>query len=190
MFTSLSHDMRTPLNAITNSLQLIGFTIEEMKRKTSKFKDIDETLKPLYPRFERYIKIGDISSCLLLNLVEDILDLAKINAKMFKLNINPFKLGILLDEINHIFRFQWVERNLDFRIICNPALFEYSFVSDDKRIKQVLINLASNSIKFTERGVISISVSQFDSNGDHFLKFKVRDTGIGISKNDIPKLFK
>ena len=77
MFTSLSHDMRTPLNAITNSLQLIGITIEEIENKISKIKDIENIIKPLFLRIERYIKVGDISSWLLLNLVEDILDLAK-----------------------------------------------------------------------------------------------------------------
>ena len=190
MFTSLSHDMRTPLNAITNSYQLIGFTVEEMRNRLSKHQNIDESLKDLYPRYERYIKIGDISSCLLLNLVEDILDLAKFNAKMFKLNIESFKLGSLLEEISFLFKFQWDEKNIDFRIIWDPVLLNSTFESDAKRIKQVLINLASNSIKFTQKGEISISVSTFEVNGENFIKFQIKDTGMGINKNDIPKLFK
>ena len=89
MFTSLSHDMRTPLNAITNSLQLIGITIEEIENKISKIKDIENIIKPLFLRIERYIKVGDISSWLLLNLVEDILDLAK-----FFLQLNAYWINI------------------------------------------------------------------------------------------------
>ena len=63
-------------------------------------------------------------------------------------------------------------------------------MSDNKRIKQVLINLISNSFKFTERGRIEIKIGEFKRNGDDFLKFEVSDTGVGISKQDIPKLFK
>ena len=67
---------------------------------------------------------------------------------------------------------------------------ERNILSDNKRIKQVLINLISNSFKFTERGRIEIKIGEFKRNGDNFLKFEVSDTGVGISKEDIPKLFK
>ena len=190
MFTSLSHDMRTPLNAITNSLQLIGFTVEDMRKKLSKLEEANRVCSQLYPRFERFIMIGDISSCLLLNLVEDILDLAKFSANMFKLNINPFKLDTLLNEIDSLFDFQWTERRLRFRILWDQDLANSTFESDAKRIKQVLINLVSNSIKFTEKGEITIKVSKFEDNNKLFLKFKVRDTGVGINNNDFSKLFK
>ena len=67
---------------------------------------------------------------------------------------------------------------------------ERNILSDNKRIKQVLINLISNSFKFTERGRIEIKIGEFKRNGDDFLKFEVSDTGVGISKQDIPRLFK
>ena len=64
------------------------------------------------------------------------------------------------------------------------------FVADHKRIKQVLINLISNSVKFTERGSITVTVSKFESENELYLEFTVKDTGVGISQNDIPKLFR
>ena len=109
---------------------------------------------------------------------------------MFKLNISSFKLSALLDEINFLFEFQWIERRISFKIVWDPDIIDWFFESDSKRIKQVIINLVSNSIKFTERGGIIIRVSRFKTNNEIFLKFKVKDTGIGINQNDIPKLFK
>ena len=190
MFTSLSHDMRTPLNSITNSFHLIGYTIEDMKKKIAKFEALENTCNPYYPKLEKYIKVGEISSYLLQNLVEDILDLAKFNANIFKLNIIQFKLGTLLNEINFLFAFQWNEKGLKFRIVWDVDLANANFESDLKRIKQVLINLISNSIKFTEKGGITLKVSKFEDNNKIFLEFKVKDTGVGINKDDFPKLFK
>ena len=109
---------------------------------------------------------------------------------MFKLNISSFKLSALLDEINFLFEFQWIERRISFKIVWDPDIIDWFFESDSKRIKQVIINLVSNSIKFTEKGGIIIRVSRFKTNNEIFLKFKVKDTGIGINQSDIPKLFK
>ena len=96
----------------------------------------------------------------------------------------------LLSEIDFLFEFQWTERKLAFKIIWDQDLANLYFESDAKRIKQVLINLVSNSIKFTERGRITITVSKIEANNELFLKFKVKDTGIGINQNDMPKLFR
>ena len=190
MFTSLSHDMRTPLNAITNSLQLSSLIVEEMKKKIVKFNEANAACQSFFTRFERFIQIGQISSWLLLNLIEDILDMAKFKAKMFKLIMSEFKLSSLLTEVDFLFGFQWVERNLRFKIVWDPDLAKTTFIADSKRIKQVLINLISNSVKFTERGSITVTVSKLEFEDELYLEFAVKDTGVGISQNDITKLFK
>ena len=190
MFASLSHDMRTPLNAFSNSLKLIDLTFDEVKKKILKHREINESYEVLQPRLQKYFKIGEISSWLLLNLVEDILDMAKFSAKTFQLNIEPFKLESVLKEIEFIFGFQWAEKRLGFRIHCDEDINDEVFNSDPKRLKQVLINLVSNSFKFTERGRITITVSKIIEMANLFLKFEVHDTGVGINKKDIPKLFK
>ena len=106
MFASLSHELRTPLNAFSNSLNLIQFTFNEIKKKIDKFPKLNNEVELLYPRINKFIKIGEVSSCLLMNLVDDILDMSKFNAKTFQLNINNFKLADLLKDIDYIFGFQ------------------------------------------------------------------------------------
>ena len=161
-----------------------------MKTKIDKFHEASAVCQPFFIRFERFIQIGQISSWLLLNLIEDILDMAKFRANMFKLIMSEFKLSSLLTEIDFLFGFQWIERNLQFKIVWNPDLANTMIVADSKRIKQVLINLISNSVKFTERGSITVTVSKFEFENELYLEFAVKDTGVGISQNDIPKLFR
>ena len=122
-----------------------------MKDKIAHIQKASALCQPLFVKFERFIHIGQISSFLLLNLIEDILDMAKFKANMFKLIMSEFKLSSLLTEIDFLFCFQWIERNLKFKIVWDPDLANTTFVSDSKRISQVLINLISNSVKFTEK---------------------------------------
>ena len=135
-------------------------------------------------------KIGEVSSCLLLNLVEDILDMAKFTSMTFQLNIEPFCLESVLMEIDFIFGFQCEEKRLNFNIQWDQRTLKGVYNSDAKRLKQVLINLVSNSYKFTERGGITIRVQKINLNSDIYLKFWIMDTGVGINKKDISKLFK
>ena len=109
---------------------------------------------------------------------------------MFNLIQNPFILQNIIEEIRFLFEFQWVEKGLQFKIIWDEILAEESIVSDSKRIKQVLINLLSNSIKFTEAGTICVKINKFKRNNTSFLKFIVKDTGVGINQIEIPMLFK
>ena len=135
-------------------------------------------------------KIGQISSWLLLNLVEDILDMAKFTAKTFQLTIEQFKLETVLSEIEYIFGFQCAEKKLGFKIDWEPSIANIVYNSDVKRLKRVLINLVSNSLKFTETGDIVVKVRKCLVDRQTFIKFNFIDTGVGISKHDIPKLFK
>ena len=125
-----------------------------------------------------------------MNLVDDILDMSKFEAKTFQLNLEKFSLCDVFKDIDYIFGFQWEEKNIKFSINCHSSISEKLIFSDQKRIKQVLINLVSNSFKFTERGGIKIKVTEFKRHDEEFLKFEVSDTGVGISQKDIPKLFK
>ena len=77
-----------------------------MKSTLVKWPEISDKVGPLYPRLDKYIKIGEVSSSLLMNLVDDILDMSKFNAKTFQLSINKFKLLDLLKDIDYIFGFQ------------------------------------------------------------------------------------
>ena len=132
MFASLSHELRTPLNAFTNSLTLIDLTFEEIKLKINKCQGLIEKVDPLYPKISKFIKIGRVSSCLLMNLVDDILDMSKFNAQTFQLNIDQFNLNDLLDEIDYIFGFQCTEKHLDFSIKCLTKSKNKMYWSDQK----------------------------------------------------------
>ena len=189
MFASVSHEFRTPLNAFMNSLQIVELTVEDIKRKLRNCPEIEDKVEPSYPRLDKMIKIGNISSKLLLNLVEDILDLAKFNAGKFELNLSEFKVKEVLQEIDYIFAFQCQEKHLEFKIEVNPLILENTFCSDSRRIKQILINLISNSLKFTQRGGITIKVNSIFKRGCNYLRFEVIDSGIGIAHEDLKNLF-
>ena len=189
MFTSASHEFRTPLNAIVNSYQFIGDMFEDVvgvfqKPSSSKkdYKFIVETAT----RTRKFIKMGKNSSILLLALVEDILDLSKMEAGTFKVNCCDFKIGELIDEVHDIFSMQCEQKMIRLCIDVDPCLEVMPLWSDKSRIKQVLLNLMSNSVKFTFEGSITLSVSV---QSDSFVEFWVEDTGIGIKQEDLSKLF-
>ena len=199
MFSNISHEFRTPINAFSNSMSLIELGYQEflLKIEDSVYDSIKKDLIPLRQKEinENLFKICKISTTSLLSLVEDILDLAKIQAGTFKLNNQMFLIDTLAAEIGYIFEFQWTQKGIAFKIKVSDELKDSSFWSDIGRIKQVLINLISNAYKFTVVGKITLKVSwkhAFDHTSFErrkYLKFKVYDTGVGISENEIPKLF-
>ena len=175
----------------------LGYQEFLLKIEDSVYDSIKKDLIPLRQKEinEKLFKICKISTTSLLSLVEDILDLAKIQAGTFKLNNQMFLIGTLAAEIGYIFEFQWAQKGIAFKIKVSDELKDSSFWSDIGRIKQVLINLISNAYKFTVVGKITLKVSwkhAFDHSSFErrkYLKFKVYDTGVGISENEIPKLF-
>lgn len=144
---------------------------------------------------QKYLKISKISSKLLLGLTEDILDLAKMEAGIFKLNENLFSISDLIEDIEYTFEMQCQQKGLYFRIEARELLRSSQFRSDMNRIKQVLMNLISNAFKFTVTGGITVKIAEAQTLNDsheveNYLHFTVRDTGIGIPHTELPKLFK
>jgi len=165
--SNMSHEIRTPLNAI------IGFS----KLVSKDGIDINEKQK-----FSNYI---NINSKLLLNLINDIIDISKIEANQLNINKKEFILNSLFNELEILFNSQLKEsvKNLSLTVEIPTQLF---FVNtDDLRLKQILINLISNAIKFTEQGGI---IFGFRVEGNKVNIF-VKDTGIGIPKNKIDLVF-
>ena len=156
MFSSISHEFRTPLNAFSNSLLLLESNYKILLQKIDKFVSI-ELIPKLISQNQRetdecFYKIWKISTTSLMSLIEDILDLAKIEAGTFALNDQSFIVKILAQDIESIFLFQCTQKGLVFKIDAEQETLSSIVWSDIGRIKQVLMNLISNSLKFTQNG--------------------------------------
>lgn len=163
---NVSHELRTPLNAIQGSVELMGQ--QQMPLETS-----------------RHLEAIHASSNFLVFLINDILDLAKMNADQLDLVEEPFDLDEALDELCTIYKDAFDRQQVRFLVDIDIQV-PHRVTGDANRLKQILANLLSNAFKFTERGSIELSVSQPDPN---YLTFHVTDTGIGIAQNKIESVF-
>ncbi len=166
---NISHEMRTPMNAI------IGFT-ELASRSKYKEKQLD------------YLRKIKSSSHALLGVINDVLDFSKIEAKKLAINRAPFNLNSVLDSVIDMFSEVTEKKGLEFMADIDDI--DSTIAGDALRLRQVLINLMSNAVKFTEKGEILLKVSLMGRQGDQvLLRFSVQDTGIGIAKEYMPLLF-
>lgn len=167
---NMSHEIRTPMNAIMGMARLMQRT--ELTGKQSGY-------------------IANISRAAqgLLAIINDLLDLSKIEAGKVTLEHEPFSLKDLLSMLDEIVGLKAAEKGLDLEVSVDPEVPD-RFLGDSLRLRQVLINLASNGVKFTEQGRVTISISTREMTGERAqLNVSVRDTGIGISPEQQSRLF-
>ncbi|MEG4500900.1 PAS domain S-box protein [Microcoleus sp. F10-C6] len=169
---NMSHELRTPLNSI------LGFT-QLMSYESNLTRSLQERLQ-----------IVNRSGRHLLDLINDILDLSKIESGRMTLNLSDFDLTNLLTSIEEMLQFRVQSKELHLVVEQDPELPRFVH-TDEKKLYQVLTNLLSNAIKFTKQGSVSlrVRVTQRDQNSCH-LCFEVEDTGVGIAPAEIDKLFK
>lgn len=165
---NMSHEIRTPLNGI------LGFS-ELLKRK-----DLSDDKK------DYYIRIINKSGNHLLDLINDIIDISKFDSGLMKLNETECNLAELLNEIFEMFNNLILkkEKKIDF-VFENKCIQSDNILTDSRRLKQILINLIGNSVKFTNEGKIIFSCI----NKDNKIEFTIKDTGIGIEKSKLPFIF-
>ncbi len=167
---NMSHEIRTPLNAIT------GITALALDM------DLPEKLRG-------YLNIIQVSANSLLNLVSDILDFSKIEAGRMELEETDFQLLDIFENIADMFTEMASEKSIDFIIDVDSRVPE-RLVGDPIRLGQLLTNLVSNAMKFTEKGSVILSCNLLsEAPGSVRLSFKVSDTGIGIGKDKLGYLF-
>ena len=168
---NMSHEIRTPINAIVGMANLCLKTELTQKQK-------------------RYIKVIDSSSQALLGVINDILDFSKIDAGKLTVERIPFDLQDVLTSLADMFAYRAYDKDLEF-IINLPANIPTRLIGDPLRLNQVLVNLISNAIKFTEDGEINVAVNLLDSSRDNvLLRISVTDTGIGMDEEQRANLFK
>ena len=168
---NMSHEIRNPLTAIIGSVELLSET-------------------PLDQEQEKYIKMLDAASESLLNLIESVLDISKIEAGAIEINNIEFNFIENIEEISRIITFRAEKSNIKFE--CNiENVVVSNLIGDVKRLRQILLNLLGNAIKFTEKGKVSLDVKeQNQGDGDTVdLCFSVSDTGIGIPEDKMDLVF-
>jgi PAS domain S-box-containing protein len=168
--SNMSHEIRTPMNAI------IGFTKVVLKTDLS-------------AKQKEYLTAIKLSGDALIVLINDILDLAKVDAGKMTFQQIPFKLALSISAMLHLFETKIQEKNLILIKEYDNNIPEV-LVGDPVRLHQIILNLVSNAVKFTTSGEIRVGVHLLDEDSEKVnIEFSVKDTGIGIAENKIEKIF-
>ena len=170
--SNMSHEIRTPMNAIIG-LDNIALNDQEIPEKTR----------------EQLEKIG-ASAQHLLSIINDILDMSRIESGRMALNIGEFSFAKAFEQVNTIIGGQCRDKGLSYECRVNGHVDDF-YIGDDMKLRQIMINILGNAVKFTPQGgkvsFVVEEVARFD--GKSTLRFTISDTGIGMSKEYLPKIF-
>ncbi len=165
---TMSHEIRTPMNSVLGFLELA----------------LDDEHIGAHTR--RHLQVAQSSARFLLQLINDILDVSKIESGKLELDIHPFDLAAMLQETHDLMEIKAQEKSLALNLSI-PAQLAPSYLGDPYRLRQILINLVGNAIKFTDKGRVDIALTKL---GDNRFEFAIVDTGIGIAGDKIEQILK
>lgn len=169
---NISHELRTPMNSILGFTEILQERVKDEKN-------------------QKYLELIHSSGKSLLGLLNDILDLSKVDAGKMALEYQSVEPAKIFREIELIFSETIRNKEIDFTVDIDPALPK-ALILDEVRLRQILFNLVGNALKFTEKGFVKVSVSKNNLERDHSkinLVFSVEDSGIGIALEDQQRIF-
>jgi len=167
---NMSHEIRTPLNVV------IGMVRELMKER-------------LNTHQRSIVQQAASAAKHLLTILNNVLDVSKIESGELVIDHRDFNLESVANNVKSILNAEAEEKNLDFQIVVDKALAQ-AHIGDDIRLRQVLINLVGNAIKFTDEGKVWLTILKLKNLGDHeLIRFEVEDTGVGMSEDFIQRIF-
>ncbi|MDR1573515.1 MAG: response regulator [Clostridiales Family XIII bacterium] len=166
---SMSHEIRTPMNAIIGMSDLM------------RTDNLDETQRAYFDDIRKMSRA-------LLSIINDILDFSKIEAEKMELVPVHFNLSELFDNISSMSRFIAETKDLAFNCRLDPDL-PHVILGDDVRIRQIIVNIVNNAVKYTREGRVDFEIKRAEKGGKDFMEIVVADTGIGIKKENFSKLF-
>lgn len=168
--SSMSHEIRTPLNGIIGLNHLMQQNMQDTEK------------------LAKYLKKSDLTAKYLLSLVNDILDMSKLQSNKMLLVLKPFSVNELISTTESLMRNRMEDKGINFQVETNIICSE--LIGDDVRIEQILVNILGNAVKFTpEGGRITLRVFQSAEGNDILTTYQVEDTGCGISKEFQQKIF-
>ena len=170
--SNMSHELRTPLNAILGFSQLMS-------------DDPNVTILQ-----KKNLNIISKSGSHLLSLINDVLDMSKIEADRMSLNESDIDLYKIIDDVSDMVSIKAEDKNLTFRLDLDDDLVHYIYI-DDKKLRQILINIINNSIKYTDDGFVSLCIKSILDEKDNLshITFEIKDSGRGMSEDELKNVF-
>jgi signal transduction histidine kinase/ActR/RegA family two-component response regulator len=166
---NLSHEIRTPMNAIN------GFTDLILNTTTSESEKLE------------YLNVIEKSGKNLVGIIDDLIEMSKIESNQLTPNLTVINLDSLVTELYETVKVTIHNKDIDFRLIKSQDTPKFNIITDDIKLKQVIINLLTNAIKFTEKGLVTFGFKIDEENG--LINFTVKDTGLGIDEDNHKNIF-
>ena len=166
MLGSVTHELRTPLNSSTTAIEMLEGRLP--------------------PELEKHLKTAKTSNKMLRSLIEDILDLTRLEFGRFELNKERFRIKDIVDLLHELFHDQMGRKGIQLIFDVRAEALNTRIFSDPRRIQQVLVNLVANALKFTFAGFVRVVIAFIAG----AVRFEVNDSGVGINEESLPNLFK